>query len=636
MSDPHAPEFAGTDEELEKYLLEFARGVGGWVVRDPKRGERIVAAGSLLSTNPNTIAWRLHVTREDGKIRIASSARALPWTRAKVARIAAFRRGQLEDFLTARSRGGGKEGFDALRLREPFANFGSGGAAITASIAWSVACGLGAMAAAMVAMTLVSLPLMGVAIAEILERARVVQAAGGVALPHPDRPLSLAGAALVFAVPLAFFGGFVHAAALAAGELWARAARLPAASFLFLTILIALALFPFTPIAALPAAVAAPLAIHAGYTLVWGRRRERVREGRRPGKAILVAAAVLVGLTALSLVPRPAGEDWNNRLALFRDRWMLGHPLGRWAAATYYRHTMVGADLIKHFYSADATKSDRDLRTAGTDDPAFAKAFRDLDFTVTSDPGANVDVRVRGGTLSSGSSTVAWNGDVRALPALLDRLARETFRGGMLYELYVIAWRSLYYAGPIFILFVVIGAFCPGFSAVFRLLRPRAALAAVAACFAAAVALLALGAGGDSASRQAALDLLRSPGPANIGQGLGHPSPVVRHAAAFLSFVHPDSSLGPALVKAADDEDFRIRLWASAALGKTRHPDALAKLLERLKDPEFFVRYRAAEGLGFLGRTEAVEPLLAMARDGTWYEGLYALEALRRIAPGKY
>jgi len=96
------------------------------------------------------------------------------------------------------------------------------------------------------------------------------------------------------------------------------------------------------------------------------------------------------------------------------------------------------------------------------------------------------------------------------------------------------------------------------------------------------------------------------------------------------------AALAEALLRAADDPDLRVRLWACAALGKTGDPRALPRLLERLRDREFFVRYRAAEGLGFLRRPEAEGALAALMKEGSWYEGLLALEALRRISPDKY
>jgi HEAT repeat protein len=124
--------------------------------------------------------------------------------------------------------------------------------------------------------------------------------------------------------------------------------------------------------------------------------------------------------------------------------------------------------------------------------------------------------------------------------------------------------------------------------------------------------------------------------PYAVAGALAHPSWSVRHAAAYQAFRNPHASLADPLLKAADDPDLRVRLWAVAALGKTGDPRALAKLLERLDDPELFVRYRAAEGLGFLGHRDAVEPLVRVMQERPWYEGHYALLALRRIEPDRF
>ncbi len=633
MSDARALEFGGTDEELEKHLLEFARGVWGWAARDPRGGGWFVSAGSTLSTNPNTIRWRIRVRREGRALSIDASARALPWTRAKVARIVAFRRSQLEDFLTARARGGARESFDPLRLREPFASYGSGPAAITAGVAWAVACGLAAMAAATLAATLASLPLVSSGIGDVLERARAAQAAGGVALPNPAHPISALGAAFVFALPLAFLCGFVHSIALAVGESWMRADRLPLASFLLQAVLLAMAFLPFMPLLAIPLAVAVPLAIHAGYTIAWGRRRERVREGRRPRKAVVLAGVALAAIVAAAIVPRPAEElDFNVRLALFRDRFMLGNSIGKFGAALYYRHTLVSADpLLKQFYSSNDALPSRLVRTAIAEDPKAAAALRALHFTIVP-RGSPSDVRVEAGSLVSGSHSVPWTGD----PAALDTLAREAFPGSGLRRVYGLAWAAVYHAGPVFVVLASMGIFAPLFSVLFRVLRPKAALAACLACFLVASTILFGLAGGEESAREGLVRLRESPEPGRIAEALAHPSIAVRHEAAFRAYLHPDPALAAPLLQAADDADLRVRLWAVAALGGTRDDRALAKLVARLDDPELFVRYRAAEGLGSLGRVEAVGPLLKMTRDGSWYEGLYALEALRKIDPKRF
>src|SRR5687768_16757749 len=166
MTDEHVLPFAGTPEELEKYLLEFARltgAVAGRHAADPSTplgGSWLVSGGAMLSGNPNTAPWKLQLSRGADGLTIRTRIRTLPWSRAKAARLAAFRGSQLADYLTARVRGSGPEKFDVLRLREPFSPFGAGVAAATASFAWTVLTSLGAFAGAFVAAVLASLPLM--------------------------------------------------------------------------------------------------------------------------------------------------------------------------------------------------------------------------------------------------------------------------------------------------------------------------------------------------------------------------------------------------------------------------------------------------------------------------------------------
>jgi HEAT repeat protein len=126
--------------------------------------------------------------------------------------------------------------------------------------------------------------------------------------------------------------------------------------------------------------------------------------------------------------------------------------------------------------------------------------------------------------------------------------------------------------------------------------------------------------------------------PADLADALiADARPRIRHEAAVRAFQLPSTAeMADALLKAADDRDFRVRLWACAALGKSGDARALPKLIERLDDPELFVRYRAAQGLEYLGNPGAVPALEKMMRERSWYEGLYALDALRKIQPGKF
>ncbi|MBV8879717.1 MAG: HEAT repeat domain-containing protein [Planctomycetaceae bacterium] len=625
-TDDRTLPFAGTDEELERYLQEFAAATGAWAARHPKGGW-ILGRGSLLSSNPNTVPLRLRLSRRDSELHLESEVRALPWTRPKLVRLAEYRRGQLADYLTARVRGSGPEKFRTLPFREPFAPFGSGVAALTASFAWVVLTGIAVFAAALAATTLVGIPLMSLSIREIAAHSAALAKAGAIPLPNPAEAAATGPflPALVFAVPIAFFIALVHAAALAACDLAPRAARIPQASFLFQAVLLSLAFFPYFSGFGIVLALAVPVAVHLGSTVVWARRRERVRDAPRPVKAVIVIAVALSASLAGAVMPR--ATEWKgalNRIALFRDAWLLGNPIGKAIASTYYRTTLYTAEPLKEFYSSDPDRPRKMQPLALVHDPNQASLLRALHFTTTQDPEA-VDVRVNARVcVNLALRSLKSPHDLAELKAALNEMSHESFRGARLRELSSLGWHAVYYAGPIAVLLLVMGMLSPFVSLLFRRLKPQTAIFALSAC----AIVTSLG-----------LVLLTSPHDAepDLAEDLVDPRARVRHEAAYRASQRDSTAdLAGPLLQAADDVDFRVRLWAVAALGKSADPRAYPKLLERLDDPELFVRYRAAEGLGSLKDPRAVPALVRMMKERSWYEGGYALDALRRLQPGAY
>jgi len=624
MNEPKILPFAGTDEELEKYLQEFAQLAGGWTWRNQLDGTWGLRAGARGSTNPNTLARVTRIRRSDGGLQISSDLRCLPWMRAKVRRITEFRNGQLADYLTARVRGSGPEKFDALRLREPFAPFGSGVAALTASFTWVVLTGLATFAVAYLFTMFATLPFMNGEIESILRHSRLLQKAGVIPLPSPEEAASISGlgAAAVLAFPLAFFAALVHVAALLGCDLALRTARLPQASFLFLSILATLAFWPYSSVFAIALAVPIPIGAALGASLAWSLRRERVREGPKPQKALILVGVILAASLAGAVVPRQTPwKDALVRISLFRDSWLLGNPIGRSIASTYYRYTLYTAEPLKEAYSLDEQRPTRQQPIAACDDPVVAERLRSLHFTVVSGhpDGANLHV---------GPDGCPPGNTLDELKVNLDRASLSHFPGGSLRDLCSISWRSIYYAGPLVVLLVLMGAFAPFVSILFRKLPPKIATFALAAATMVTTLILVLASSGEEEPVK----------PADLADALLNDArPRIRHEAAVRAFaLESTAELADGLLKTADDPDFRVRLWACAALGKSGDARALPKLIERLDDPEFFVRYRAAQGLEYLGNPGAIPALEKMMRERSWYEGLYALDALRRIQPGKF
>jgi len=571
--------FAGTDEEVERYLAEFARAAGFGPARDPRRGGWLLAGGALLTSNPNTIPLRLRISRNGTGLLLSGEFRAFFWTRAKVGRIAEHRVGQLADYLTSRVRGSGPEKFAAVPLAEPYAPLGSGVAALTASFAWIVFTGLATFAAALGAVTLAALPLLRYSIHEIGQHSKALLEAGAIPLPSPAEAASECAfcAAFIFAVPIAFFCALVHTTALAVSELGRKTARLPQASVLFLGVLLLLAWTPYgLPLGILPvplAALGVPAVIHLGSTAVWGRRRERLRDGPRPAKAMIIIAVCLSASLAGAAVPRAV--EWTgalNRIALFRDAWLLGNPAGRAVASAYYRHTLYSAELLKEFYSLGPDRPRKQQPVAMVGNPRQVPLALALGFAV-SNSAIGTDVGIGDRVVCRLSQRSPANPlDLAQLKAALDQVSYESFQGTHLRELSSLGWRAVYYAGPLAVLLAVMGVLAPFVSLLFRRLKPQHAVFALSAC----AIVTSLG-----------LVLTTSPreGEPNLAEDLADARADVRHEAAYrASQLDSTSALADPLLKAADDADPRVRLWAVAALGRSGDPRGYETLARRLDD----------------------------------------------------
>ena len=622
----------------------------------------------------------------------------LPGTRRRAGEIAAVRARRLEDLIRSPRT-------LAPHEREPF-TAGSSLPDRASAFSWAVAGAALAMMLALVATLLALLPLMERELTDIAGRMEVQARIGADPLPSKGEFDSFGfagrlGAALMLAIPIAFFLGGIHAAVHAIGERFLAVARFAPWCALFLLVACLFAFFPrMHPVFAVLGALLVPGAAIAGTLLVWGRRRDQVLDGPRPRglpwPALLGGAAVIVA-TGAALVPAPRGEKGRvEATAGFRDRFLLGHRPGRAFARFYYAHTLYAAEAVMAAYSEDPEATDRQVRTALVigDIGQYAQELREMNFAVETAKDFDIaaplidkrqhDIYVLDSSITRPLTrlselgllrrTICLQGPAAAreeglitVPAMatdpkewssaVGRATSLTWPEAMLPELHWEGWTSIFYAGPLFVLILILGVLTVGVRGLYRRWPARVGHLTLAGLLAVSVGGLAVLFASNAGTMakiaeirnlptndQAAIDLLN--------RSLAHPDPAVRTEAVREAFrklkvqTFPRGGLTDALLAAVRDTDVRVRLWSAAALGLTREERVREAIHAAMEDPDMLVRYRAAEGLGHLdaARTREKRPphsasiakLREMMRTRSWYEGMYALAALRDIEPSKY
>lgn len=597
-------------EQVGAALDDAARALGA-AASAQKDGAWRIVGGTWLATNPNAALWSVRATVGPDGVRLAGEPGVFPWTRARVARIVAVRLAQIAEVIAPRLSGGTVRELAPHEIA-PFA-VAEGPADVCRAYAAGALSAAASLACVYAAVLIVGVQIMDGQMVELMDRAVICQRAGAAALPTITELTAMTAAdrlwmAAWFAMPIAFFLGIVHVAVHWVGDAWRPMARL--APWAAVVQLVA-SLFAFVPAlpawSAVPCALLVPVAANVGTTLVWARRRATViTTARAADRRLWLVAAGLVVVAAALVTPALSRESLLDSVALFRDRWLLTHAPGRAFAAHYYRYTPYAAEPLKRIYvveEKDKAEYLRSVRTAlvvGDVPEATVAALKRADFVVDRGPDES-----------------AWHGhdivvksDTPATPEKFAELANVRYRGGGLLELSGAGWQAIYFAGGPFVLAMLAALLAVPASALYAR-SAQAGHATIAAAIAVAVV---------------AFVVLRARTTDD------------RHAIAYREY--RALRKGEKVLPTADvaDPDLRVRLWAVAAAGLSRDTSRRPALLAALEDPELFVRYRAAEGLGHLGGRDraTIAALEAMMRNGTWYEGLYALSALRRIDPDRW
>lgn len=650
-----------------------------------------VSGGTPACSNPNAAPWKAVASLAGDAWGLSPRPVSMPWNRRRAAEIAAARTRQLETLIRNARPAEPHE-------KHPF-TAGPLVADRAESFAWIVAGGALAMALTLVVATLAGLPLLERELGRLSSRAEVLGRIGADPLPRQAELDGLGwvgrlAAAFLLAVPVAFFLGGLHAAVNAVGERFVGVARFAPWGLLFIAAssLLAFATRMAPPFAVL-AAILMPGAAFLGTSLAWGRRRDSTLSAPRPKRGfqpILIAAGVAILALLVVLVPTPtSNESRIQETSRFRDRFLLGTSAGRALAHFYYAYTLYAAEPVRAVYSADPNLKDRQVKTAllignfGDD----VVALRVLGFSIERVKDAAVaapliekrqhDLYIVGQSLTHPYAILEKQGllhrtigqgaapgaeKVRAVSApatdedwkkALNDVMRIGGLESMLLELTWLGWTAVFYAGPLFILLLVSVPVAAGLAWLTRRRSPQSARRVFIGVFGVSVLALVVifamksGAMGRVAALknlpaedQKAIDLLAA--------GLKDQDAEVRYEAAFQSFMalkrttFPKGGLTAELRAGTGDADVRVRLWCATALGLTRDISTRADILRAMDDPDMLVRYRAAEGLEHLDTrrqpvpTETIAKLREMMKTRSWYEGMYALDALRTIEPLKY
>lgn len=653
---------------LRDVLRKTARDLDG-ICRFRKDGTAALALGSAFSPHPNAMRTSVVVRQEGAALHLTLRAFALPWTERKVRRIAEFRLLQVAETIQALLKGETPapailEPFGAIRADHPVV-----GTALFA--AWATAAAIAGFAATLLLTWLLGLTLMSGTIDELMGKALLVHDLGGVPLPSVAELQSIdaSGPALLFALPIAFGIALLIVVLLALGELFPAVGRLVPFGALFCVILLLFALIPLMDAAsAIGFSLAIPLAAILGYSLVWGRKGEIRNEPVAPGGKLILSPRMIAGGAVLLIVAgflmrtTAMGKDLGDDVALLRDRLLLGSDLGKAVADFYYRNTMYPAEIIKPLSMRTNVCIVTDSRSpilrqwfarrgflveeARNESKAFAR-FRSAPFDlIVFDKGELAHTIVEQEGLWQRSIILATlmitDEGQDEIFARLDKnfewRSSGSYRGSGLASLSHFGWTSVFLGLPV-MLITAAAAFVALFLALlYRRLDPRIGRLMIGA-------LIVLAIGGAAVllmpteRGEIVAEIRRLPKKeiATVDQLIGYLASGERDAryeAAYRIYQYPYGNLRyvDPLLKATEDIDIRVKMWAALALGNIGDARALDRLIAMLEDPQLLVRCKAAEALAGFRSPKAVAALTSRMKNDQWYVGWYCYQSLRRMS----
>lgn len=126
----------------------------------------------------------------------------------------------------------------------------------------------------------------------------------------------------------------------------------------------------------------------------------------------------------------------------------------------------------------------------------------------------------------------------------------------------------------------------------------------------------------------------RAADPDVLVRAVGDHADAIRRNAAMEALVRGGRRSVPALVRALDDRDPEVVMFAAGLLGRTRDREAIPHLLRLLSYEDVNIVQAAVESLGYLRATAAVAPLVDLLERDPWVR-LGAIHALGEIGDAR-
>lgn len=602
----------------------------------------LVKSGKFLGLHPENAFIKIKISYDNNSLKLEPVFYSTFLTRKKLSRIAEERLGLVEDYIKHRLGGNSPEKFIYTGYESEFTH--------PISYTWSIF----SFSSCLAFSILILIPFCASVIefGEIALRSKTLQAINKIALPNGSElqkvdTIFKLGSGLLLAATIAFFIAFIYSLSATLGQFSKRFGNVNFTVLIFIGIFIFVSFVTVLPIySAFVAAILVPTSTHVGYTIVWGRKKEKkpIERKREIHLAIAFVALLLVACIPLQTNPDAMLSD----VASTRDA-LLNIPICKGFCDFYYTHTPYVSSIFKELYTDDRNLRKQQvtcflLVDKGEDiksrlevldiyvDYAYEEGSlekireKEYDFYMIDKKFSNAILFLNEHNRTSRTiiinqkpATPEW------IKSELKRVSTKHFKTRFLRELAATGWLSLYYFNRLCIVLVLFGILF----ILMKIFKITAKLTwAISIC-----SLLTL----------VASNFIEKPysvsKPDINNLDTSSLKNIISHVSrkTIVEWDHETKEkLKAKISKISIEGNLTERMYSCELMGFMRDKAFYSYLLRAMSDKEIYVKYKAVEALSRLGVQESAAQIKTFIEKESWYVGGYALQALRDLVPYRY